>query len=430
MGHMTETFGALVRRLRETAGRSQAEQAEVMSGLRGDGAMPTITRTEVSRYERGRRVPRPSIVRLYALSHGVPEGELLRAASAERRIRAGRTALTVGADSMETAGGEEQDAVRRREFMGAAIGLGAAAEPWGRLAAALDGAPVDASTAEAAADRTAAMFAAEEQLPARQLYAGLAAHLDHITALLPTAGDHRGQLLVAAGETAALAGWLAYDMGDLRTARRYYDTATRAGQAAGHPPVQALVLAYTSYAVDDPTTARGMLRGAAQQLRTPGSATARAWVSAREAEESAAIGDREGALRALERAQTAYDYADPAGEQAWVRFFSRARLDSMTVAAYARLDHPDLADVAAAALAALSAGDGKTRAVILGDIATAHVTRGDYDQGAAVARDALAVTLDAEATLGRQRLSALAAGLPGTPAARALADELRVGLAV
>lgn len=247
--------------------------------------------------------------------------------------------------------------------------------------------------------------------------------------MLPTAGARRAQLLVAAGESAALAGWLAFDMADLPTARRYYDLATRAGRAAGHPPVQALVLAYTSYAVDNPTTARGMLRAAQQQLCTPGTATARAWVSAREAEESAAIGDREGALRALERAQTAYDYADPAQEQAWVRFFSRARLDSMAVAAYARLDHPDLADVATAALAALRPDDQKVRAVILGDVATAYTARGDYDQGAAVARDALAVTLESEATLGRQRLAALAAGLPDEPAARQLAEELHAGLA-
>jgi transcriptional regulator with XRE-family HTH domain len=429
MGGMAdESFGDLVRRLRETAGRTQPEQAEVMSNLRGDGALPTITRTEISRYERGGRLPRPRIVRLYAASFGVPEGELLRAASVERRRRTALAPPTVEDNDLTALpSGEEYD-MRRRALMGAA--LGAAAEPWGRLAAALDGGPVDAEAAEAAARRTAAMFAAEERLPARQLYGGLAAHLDHLTVLLPTAGAHRKQLLIAAGEAAALAGWLAFDMGDMTTARRYYDTAARAGRQAGHPPVEALVLAYGSYAVDDPTTARAMLRSAQQQLRAPGSATARAWVSAREAEESAAIGDREGALRALERAQTAYDYADPAGEQAWVRFFSRARLDSMAVAAYARLDHPDLADVAAAALAALQDDDQKVRAVILGDVATAYTARGDYDQGATVARDALAVTLASEATLGRQRLSALAAGLPDTRAAQSLAEELRAGLAV
>jgi hypothetical protein len=117
-------------------------------------------------------------------------------------------------------------------------------------------------------------------------------------------------------------------------------------------------------------------------------ATARAWVSAREAEESAAIGDREGALRAMERAQAVYDYADPAAEQPWVRSFSRSRLDSMTVTAYARRDHPDLAEVFDAALHALRPKDAKVQAVILGDVAKAYVQRGDLDRGTAVAREA------------------------------------------
>jgi transcriptional regulator with XRE-family HTH domain len=430
MGHMAETFGELVRRLRETAGRSQSEQAEVMSLLRGDGLDASITRTEVSRYERGKRIPRPSIVRLYAASYGVPEGELLRAAAAERSAR-GIPSLTVGGDGPFAAAADGEDsAMKRRGFVGAAaLSVGLAAEPWGRLAYALGHGPVDADLTENLVERTSALFAAEERMPARQLYASLAAHLDHLTALLPGAGAQRAPLLVAAGETAALAGWLCYDMGDLTTARRYYDTASQAGQAAGHPPVEALVLAYTSYAVGDPTTARSMLRAAQQHVRAPGCATARAWISAREAEESAAIGDREGALRALERAQAVYDYADAEGEQAWVRFFSRARLDSMTVAAYARLDHPDLAAVSEAALAALQPQDAKVRAVILGDVATAYVTRGEYGRGGEVARDALAVTLASEATLGRQRLAALAGQLPvGQMAARELSEELRAGL--
>jgi hypothetical protein len=325
--------------------------------------------------------------------------------------------------------GEGLEPVNRRELVGTALGLGLASEPWGRLSFALSGKTVDAVTADEAVRRTAAMFAAEERLPASQLYRSLATHLDHLTVLLSSAGKYRTPLLVAAGETAALAGWLAFDMGDLPTARRYYDTATRAGHEAAHPPVRALVSAYASYAVNDPMTARDMLRVAQQQLKGTGSATARSWVSAREAEEAATASDREGALRAVERAQTVYDYARPEEEQAWVHFFSRARLDSMTVAAYARLDHPDLAEVSDAALASLQPSDAKTRAVILGDVAGSYVLRGEFERGAEVARDALHVTLKSQATLGRERLSTLASQLPTKDGpARELADELRAAL--
>ncbi|MGW2839644.1 hypothetical protein ACWCWD_17785 [Streptomyces sp. NPDC001493] len=99
----------------------------------------------------------------------------------------------------------------------------------------------------------------------------------------------------------------------------------------------------------------------------------------------------------------------------------------MTVATYARLRHPDLAMVSAGALAALTPDDLKVRAVILGDVATAYVVQGEFERGAEVAREALTVTRQAEATLGRQRLHSLVAQLP---AHNGVAEQLRGELAV
>ncbi|WP_370072431.1 helix-turn-helix domain-containing protein [Streptacidiphilus sp. MAP5-3] len=419
---MAETFGDLLRRLRVRTGRSQTEQADELCKLMGD-PLKSVTRSEVSRYERGKRVPRPRMVRLYAQSYGVPEGELLRAAAIARTARC---ASTLGED-VPSVDAVPEDPVRRREFMGAAVvGVGLAAEPWSRLSFALGrSGPADSTVSAAMTERTAALFAAEERMPARELYRGLAEHLDQLTVLLGAGGRHRRELLVTAGETAALAGWLAFDMGDLTAAQHYYGAAAQAGHEADHSPLLALVLAYGSYAVDDPVRARDMLRAAQQHVRQPGCATARAWVSAREAEESAAIGDREGALRALERAQAVYDYAHPTVEQPWVRFFSRARLDSMTVAAYARLDHPDLGEVSEAVLQALRPEDAKVRAVILGDVALSYVQRGDLDRGSQIARQAFEVTMRSEATLGKQRLSVVAQQLPDRGSGGRLRDELR-----
>jgi hypothetical protein len=366
-----------------------------------------------------------------ALSFGIPEGELVRRASAARQQRAEAQRPTVGTSGLpRAADGQEEHGVERRQFVGGVLGIGLAAEPWSRLAFALGQAgPADGPTAVAMGGRTAALFEAEERTPARQLYAGLAAHLDQLSLLIGAGGPHRKGLLVSAGEAAALAGWLAFDMGDVATAKRFFSTATLAGREVDHPPLQALVLAYMSYVVADPTSARDLLKAAQELVRAPGYATARAWVSAREAEEAAAIGDREGAMRAVERAQAVYDYASPATEQPWVRFLSRARLDSMTVATYARLAHPDLGDVSEAALRSLRPEDAKVRAVILGDVATAFATNGDIDRSADVAREALAVTREAEATLGKQRLKALAGQLPvSVPLARQLREELLAGV--
>lgn len=50
-----EEFGAYLARLRRRAGKSQRRLAEILCDLSG---CPTVTRHEISRYERGRRTPR------------------------------------------------------------------------------------------------------------------------------------------------------------------------------------------------------------------------------------------------------------------------------------------------------------------------------------------------------------------------------------
>lgn len=162
---------------------------------------------------------------------------------------------------------------------------------------------------------TADLFVSEHHVPARLLAERLGTHLETLTALIHRSGPHRRALMVAAGETAALAGWSACDLGDMATARNYDETAALAGREAGHPAVVALTMGYASYAVA-PDKAREMLAAAQEHVRGAGSATARSWPAAREAEMAAATGDREGTLRSLDRATTAFDYAsrqlDPA----------------------------------------------------------------------------------------------------------------------
>ncbi|MEG3630930.1 hypothetical protein [Streptomyces poriticola] len=70
----------------------------------------------------------------------------------------------------------------------------------------------------------------------------LGGHLETLTVLIPRSGSHRQALAIAAGETAALVGWAAYDVGDPDTARHHYKTAAPAGREAGHPAVVALAM--------------------------------------------------------------------------------------------------------------------------------------------------------------------------------------------
>ncbi|WP_233290172.1 hypothetical protein [Kitasatospora sp. MBT66] len=281
---------------------------------------------------------------------------------------------------------------------------------------------------EALLGTTAAMFSAEEHTPARLLASQLGEHLDAITAMLPASGGHQQALTIAAGETAALAGWTYWDLGDYKRAQRYYRTARQAANITGHGPLHALVLGYASYGAAS-AQARQMLATAQEYVRCRDHAAARSWLAAREAEECAAGGDREGAVRALDRAETAFDYADPATAPAWMSFFGRARLGSMQVAAYARLRHEGLGAAADQTLADLGEDDRKVRVAVLGDVAAGYLTAGAVDQAVDVGYRALAATLESETTMGTVRLSALAGQLPETATARCLREEIRAAFA-
>lgn len=267
-----------------------------------------MTRREISRYERGENVPTNHTLAHIAVACGVPFEELLREARAARaRRRTGQVHTE-----------EVPDDVKRRTLLGSAVmGAGTAAEPWGRLAFALGkGSKIDAPSAASLIARAAELHVQELCLSARRLQSAVEAHLDAITAALPHAGEHERALTVAAGETAALAGWLAWDLGQHDKARAYYGVTSACASRAGHPPLRALALTYASYGVPTPRRRLRLLSQAAQDVHGSGNATAAAWVLGRHAEEAAALGDETQALRALDRAHFAYQFADHTSEQA------------------------------------------------------------------------------------------------------------------
>lgn len=409
-------IGQLLRAVREAAGRTREEQAQLMQAALGK----PFDAANIKRWETEKRLPIPEWFSVIHTAYGIAEQEIRRAVAASRQSRRAAAAAALLID--------EEDDVERRQFLGAALAAGTVTAPWGRLAAALSRPRVDTATAEQLIARTAEMFTTEEHLPARLLAVRLASHLETLTSLIPHAGEHRRALTVAAGETAALAGWAAYDTGDHAVTRHYYETAAMAGREAGHPPVVALAMGYASYAVPA-DQARGMLAAAQDQVRGPGYATARSWLAAREAEEAAAMGDRDAAVRALDRAATTFDYGQP-GELAWTSFFRQARLDSCTLAAYTQIQHPDLADTAELALAHLGDDDSKIRLAVLHDVARAYVAAGELEQGAQVGRRFLEAAVETPTTMGRQRMTALADQLPThNSAARSLTEDIRVALA-
>ncbi|MEU9334939.1 transcriptional regulator [Streptomyces sp. NPDC048290] len=413
-----EGIGSLLRDLRKDAGRSRCEQAEHLAQVSGEVFDPD----NLKRWETEKRLPTPVFHGMIAAGYGLSVEDVQRAVAASRRHRRLMSTSELLAE-------DEEEDVDRREFGLSVLAAGIATEPWGRLAAAVAGPSVDSRTSEALVKKTAELFVTEHHLPAKKLAQQLGAHLDTLTALIPRSGTHRMALTVAAGETAALAGWAAFDTGDLEQARNYYQTAALAGREAGHPAVVALALGYASYALPA-EKARAMLSSAQEHVRGPGYASARSWLAGREAEEAALLGDSDGAVRALERSTTAFDYADPGAEQAWVRFYGRPRLDSLMLSTYSRLQHRNLEQTAQDALTHLGEDDSKVRIAVLADVANGYLASGDVEQAVAVGHRFVQAAVDTPTTMGRQRLASLAKLLPPKDrAARDLTESIRTALA-
>ncbi|GGZ95030.1 helix-turn-helix domain-containing protein [Streptomyces echinoruber] len=398
----TDEFAELLLRLRKRTGRTQEQQADAINAVSG---RETMTRREINRYEHGENIPTNHTLAHIAVACGLPPEHLQREAAAARARR--RKARREE---------EDQDDVKRRTLLGGAVvGAAAAAEPWERLAHAIGkGRKIDSDAADTLVDRACFLHMSEGHRTAQDLQSEVEAHLDAITAALPRAGENERKLTIAAGETAALAGWAAWDLGDHPRAHAYYKVTMECAEAAGHPPLRALALAYASYGAATPEKAAELLAQAAKGVRGPGNAAAAAWIYGRLAEEAASAGDGTNALRAMDRARFAYDFADHTAEQAWVRFVTPYRIDSLALSVYGQLGRPELNETADHAVDRLGRELPEAGVVVLGDLASALLRGGDVEQGVYVSRQFAAASDARPTTMGRARARAVAAQLPAS----------------
>jgi len=345
----------------------------------------------------------------------------------------------------ETIGRRGND-VKRREMLSLAAQIGATAaivqsEVWERLANALTKpSAMDESIIREMEARSAGFHRLEELVPAPVLFKALVAHLRELSTLLSgTATDPkdelRRRLIIVAGESSVLAGWAASDMGDAAAARNYYETAQHAAKEADDPAIAACALGYRSYI---PSTigrngrSRILLTEALQaaghaSTSSPGTVS---WLAARHAEESAALGDKQQALKSWGQAAEAFSVADPEEDRVWTRFLDQNRFDSYRIATYAKIGRLDQAqDLASAVLERLTEPDRKKAAIILEDIAVAHLTRGAVTDAARLAKDGLAVVRETEFAMWMPKFEVIGQGLKRyqtQPQVRAYLEDLTI----
>ncbi|HEX7662066.1 MAG TPA: helix-turn-helix transcriptional regulator [Pseudonocardiaceae bacterium] len=318
------------------------------------------------------------------------------------------------------------DDVRRRDWLkltGAAAAVATSSAftdaPWQRLAETLSGRrAADASTVTMIEARTAGFFRTEETMPARELIISLKAHHRSLRQLVKSteSEDLRRRLISSIGETEALAGWTLFDLQRPQEAIRVYRDALESARQAGDDALGACVLGYWSYLLSSRGDASGavrMLEGASERVRGSAAAT-QAWVTARQAEEQAQMGDVNPALRCLDSAITIFDYASPSTERPWTGFFTPSRLGSLAVSTYTRLSHPDTESVASNLLASLAPTENKVKALVLADLAVAAARSGDLDRVQPLANRSAPLAVHTEASLAIDRLWEVVELLPGS----------------
>ncbi|MBF5031277.1 MULTISPECIES: helix-turn-helix transcriptional regulator [unclassified Micromonospora] len=434
-------LGPLLAELRAARGWSQQRLADELCAASG---VPTLTRNEVSRWERQLRLPGDFWSAWLATVLRLPGEVLAEAAARSRR-------LGVAPAMVDPAGSRARLALLTLAYRWAAepggrtlTGPFAAAPPrHGRpgrddggtpadeaLSLGVPGGPDEPAGRGHPADRVtlATLRRWDDLLGGGDLAGHGARRLRHAVRGYRRAGPAgRRGLLPALAESAQLAGWLAADAGDPGGGLVAYRLALRAAVAAGQPPLAGHVLASASHLLADAGDPAGALvlarigYAAARADATPG---LRALLLHRMALAAALAGRARAAGQALAGADRA-GTPEPGREPPWLYWLDAAELAAMTGRTLVALGRPA---AAVPLLTPVVGAPGRPRrsAVYGGWLARGHLGLGAVPEACAVAGEALLDAVRSGSARATGQLTAFRRGLAQAPPAPATRGYARL----
>ncbi|HWE89269.1 MAG TPA: helix-turn-helix transcriptional regulator [Pseudonocardiaceae bacterium] len=408
----TPTIGALLRRLRVQAGRSQSEQADMLSTLAGR----PVARNEVSRWEHEGRLLTPFWQEHYAASFGVPVTTLRRAvATSKAKRRQGKDA---------------SGPVRRREFIGTMAGLALPVPPL------TVGQHIGAADVQRLSERTARLRRLDDLLGGADTYRLYVAELDGVASLL-NAGRHTAEVGLALrsllAERAQLAGWSAFDAGYHDNARRHFRASLAAAEEADDSMLSGNALAFLAYqqtATGDRATATAEASYA--KVKNGATPAVRTLLLERLAWSHAVAGQPQEADRALGMARDALHTDSTRPEPDWVFWVDSTEIEIMTGRCWTELRRPLRAvPVLENALAGFSDTHARDKSLYLTWLAESYRQAGEIEQAATTATRALDLATGVGSVRPLARLRVLARRLAphrAAPDVAALLDRLTAAL--
>jgi transcriptional regulator with XRE-family HTH domain len=304
-------FGTTLAELRSRRGMSQIGLAAALCTASGS---TTITRHEVSRWERGRRVPGAAWLGWLALVLDTSPAQLTDAAWASRPSR--------------PAG---------RDLAADLVSLG---EQWLHDGVVSGPARADGSAHAELVDSLRRM---DDLVGGVDLLAAVRGHWRAVLAeLAGSSGQRRRRLLFPAAELAQLTGWCAADAGDLPGALTAYRSGLVLAAEAGAHQLTGYLLASASHALADrrPAMALTLARQGAHGMRRVGTPGQRSLLAQRVAYAAARLGDQQAGWASLSRARRAGELIEAGDEPPWLHWLDQAESDAMTGRVLTVLDRP------------------------------------------------------------------------------------------
>jgi transcriptional regulator with XRE-family HTH domain len=416
-------------------GRHGISQGQV-AGLTG------IPQGRLSEYKTGKRLPTLNTLESFANGLRVPEHArrtlgLASADEANAALAADTPADSPAPDLLTLAwmAGSLNNHMDRRAVIQLAATLLTAPllgveEPMERLAYALIGpTTLQEDTVSFLEQRTVGLHRIDTMFQARVVHRSIMSHLREVTALLEGHPQDplRARLARVAGESAVLAAWTAWDLGEGAHSARMYRITEVAARAASDPVIMACANTYRSYATSGPQAhedARKLLAEARRCLPAKGENATRAWVLGREAEEAAATGDLQ-AKDLIKQAVDAFHHSRPQRERPWTRFLDEPRMSALELSTYTRLGNEQKVHELAENLLSTVTPASKRAALINADVGIAAVSLGDASSGINYGRRSLEAVRASETSFGLWRLEELARALAQDPRARELRAEIK-----
>lgn len=423
------TIGERIRAAREVRAPrcSQAALADLLSELRW-GKRGYLGKVDVYRWETGRREPtdwRPYIEQVLDIDLSDGGGP----------ASAGEDTVT----SVMTLGGEDVD---RRAFLMATAGAGLAAldipDAGAILRRVARPGPVAVGAGEVAAVR---MMTGTLGDAASELGGGHARHLAvrYLTEDVRRWLDGKyteavgRDLFAATAELVHLIGWMARDEGNVGLSQRYLVHSVRLATEAGENEMAATALrglADQSIDLGHIPTAVRLAQACEERGRKLKNPKALAYYRNTLARATAADGDRASAATMLSASEKAMGSAEIRPGQSWASHYSHGRWahDSGMI-------HARLGDLAAAeehlhlALNIHGLDRKRTRAIVLADLGSVQLKRGDTETALGTWSEFLDCSAGVQSTKITDGLATIAARLPLVPDSPAVAD-LRERVAV